>query len=152
MAKTFSTMVSLQNYVESACSKAVKETSNILVEKLKDLIQTRYYDLFDPNVYIRTEAFLRSAVANMIDSNTASIGIDEAFMDYQYPANYRLQDSTIGHWTGEDQANMAERGYHGTYYIHTDGHYWSEFVQWCDKNAISILRENLIKAGLTLSK
>ena len=152
MAKTFTTMVQLQNYIESACNIAVKKAADRLVEKLKDLIQTRYYDLFDPNVYIRTEAFLRSAVANMIGNNTASIGIDEAFMDYQYPANYKLQDSTMGHWTGEDQANIAERGYHGTYYIHTDGHYWSEFVERCNGNAVSILREELVKAGLTLSK
>lgn len=150
MAREFRTMVELQGSMENACAKAVERTANIMVEKLKDFIQTRYYDMFDPEVYIRTEKFLNSAVAYMLGNTTASIGIDDAFMDYQYPANYKLRDGSTGHWTGEDQAVMAEHGYHGTYYIRTEGRYWSEFIAWCDENVINILEEELRKQGLNI--
>lgn len=150
MAREFRTMVELQGYIESACTKAVEQAAYIIVEKLKDFIQTRYYDKFDPDVYIRTEKFLNSTVANMLGNTTASIGIDDAFMDYEYPANYNLRDGTTGHWAGEDQVNMAARGYHGTYYIQTEGRYWDEFIEWCDNNAINILEKELKKQGLNI--
>lgn len=62
--------------------------------------------------------------------------------------SYRLQDGSIGHWTGKDQAYMADAGFHGNSLIYRDGHFWSDFQEFCENNAINILKEELEKQGI----
>lgn len=158
--KTFTTMVQLENFIEQKCTIAVENAAKRLQEKLVEIIDNDYYDQYDPIYYKpRTFAFLKSAVSKMLNSKTASIGIDDEYFNYEYPARYMMFENgggtdrnVSGHWTGEDQVNMAASGYHGTYNIRTEGRFWESFIDYCNSNAVSILREELIKAGLTLSK
>lgn len=147
--------------LNKATEIAVEKTAKELMEKLKEFIQTEYYDLYEPLYYRpRTYMFLNSAVYKMLSGDTASIGIDDDYFDYNYPARYTSQSanenlanigqSYTGHWTGEDQAYAAEYGMHGNANIYTDGHYWSEFIEWCNSNCVALLRKNLIEQGVPL--
>ena len=150
----------LVNEINKRTEVAVKITSEKLCEKLKEIIQTKYYDEYPNPRYDRTYMFLNSAVAKMITDSTATIGIDDSYFDYEYSARYTSQsaDSNLskigqsydGHWTGEDQTFMASQGYHGSYYIHTEGKFWEEFLDYCNKNARNMLRDELRKQGVPI--
>ena len=127
---------------------AVENSANILLKKLQEYINEDYYNLYEPLFYSRTMEFYKSAVANMIEKSTATIGIDELYMSYQYPAKYNSFDSTSGHWTGEDQVYMADAGFHGNVNIYRDGHFWKDFEQYCEENSINILKSELRKQGI----
>lgn len=160
MAKVFSTTVQFQKMIEPLITKAVEKAAKRLQEKLVEIIDSEYYQQYDPEYYIpRSYAFLKSAVSKMIDSKTASIGIDDEYFNYEYPARYMMFENgggtarnVAGHWTGEDQVNMAAQGYHGSYYIRTEGRFWESFIDYCNANAVSILREELAKVGIKTVK
>jgi hypothetical protein len=146
--------------IEPLITKAVEKAAKRLQEKLVEIIDSEYYQQYDPEYYIpRSYAFLKSAVSKMIDSKTASIGIDDEYFNYEYPARYMMFENgggtarnVAGHWTGEDQVNMAAQGYHGSYYIRTEGRFWESFIDYCNANAVSILREELAKVGIKIVK
>ena len=150
MAIVIKNMNDLKKQVDAACNKAVENAAKILLEKLQEYIDEDYYNLYYPERYIRTKEFYRSAVANMIGKSTATIGIDELYMSYQYPAKYAYLDGTAGHWTGEDQVYMADAGYHGNFNIYRDGHFWKDFEKYANENAIDILKTELRKQGLNV--
>lgn len=150
MAPVIKNMKDLQNRINVACRKAVENASNIILNELQKYIKEDYYKIYSPECYKRTEAFYKSAVANMVGKSTATIGIDELYMSYQYPAKYTYLDGTDGHWTGEDQVYMADAGFHGNVNIYRDGHFWKDFERFCDENAINILKKELRKQGLNV--
>lgn len=158
--KVFSTMVQFQKMIEPLITKAVENTAKRLQEKLVEIIDSDYYAQYDPLYYKpRTYAFLKSAVSRMLDSKTASIGIDDEYFNYEYPARYMMFENgggtdrnVSGHWTGEDQVYMASQGYHGTYNIRTEGRFWESFIDYCEENAVLILREELAKVGIKTTK
>ena len=86
----------------------------------------------------------------MLGKSTATVGIDELYMSYQYPAKYTYLDGIAGHWTGEDQVYMADAGYHGNFNIYRDGHFWKDFEKYAKENAIDILKNELRKQGLNV--
>lgn len=160
MAKVFSTTVQFKKMIEPLITKAVENAAKRLQKKLVEIIDTEYYQQYDPEYYIpRSYEFLKSAVSKMIDSKTASIGIDDEYFNYEYPARYMMFENgggtarnVAGHWTGEDQVNMAASGYHGSYYIRTEGRFWESFIDYCNANAVLILREELAKVGIKTVK
>lgn len=158
--RTFTTMVSMENFIQGACAIAVENAAKRLQEKLVEIINDEYYDQYDPIYYIpRTYAFLKSAVSKMLNSKTASIGIDDDYFNYEYSAKYMMFENgggtdrnVSGHWTGEDQVNMASQGMHGSAEIQTEGRFWESFIDYCSDNAVSILREELTKQGIKTVK
>ena len=150
MATVIKNLNDLKKQVENACNKAVENAANILLKKLQEYIDEDYYKLYYPERYIRTKEFYRSAIANMIGKSTATVGIDELYMSYQYPAKYTYLDGTAGHWTGEDQVYMADASYHGNFNIYRDGHFWKDFENYANENAIDILKTELRKQGLNV--
>jgi hypothetical protein len=134
--KTFTTSVGLKNYIESKCTIAVENVAKRLQEKLVEIIDNDYYAQYDPLYYKpRTFAFLKSAVSKMLNSKSASIGIDDEYFNYEYSARYMMFENgggtdrnVSGHWTGEDQVNMSAQGYHGTYNIRTEGRFWESLL------------------------
>lgn len=158
--RTFTTIADLSTYVETKCTIAVEKAAKKLQEKLVEIIESEYYDQYDPVYYVpRTYEFLKSAVSKMLDSKTASIGIDREYFNYEYPARYMMFENgggtarnVSGHWTGEDQVQMASQGYHGSYNIRTEGRFWESFVDYCEANAVSILREELAKVGIKTTR
>jgi len=147
MAKTFTTMVGLTNYLESACEEAVKITCEMLLGKLQNLIMSEYYDSYDNQKYDRTYQFYRSAMTKMLSKNIGEIFMDASAMNYPF--------SGWGWgWTGEQQIEEGNKGIHGGWSTNESKshHYWSEFEEYCNQNAIKLLKQNLVAQGLTLSK
>jgi len=138
--KTFTTMVSMENYIQHMCTEAIRHAMQICVAKLREIIDEEYYDQYEPLVYSRTRSFYRSALATLLSPMSAEIAMNEDKMNY---GNY---------WDGETQLEMASRGYHGTAYIQTEGRFWQAFEEWMDDNAINVLKHELEKQGLKLSK
>lgn len=136
--RTFTTAVQLQNYLESACEKAVETACNRLLGTLQELIDTEYYDQFEPDYYKRTYQFWRAATMKMLNSNCGEIFMDKTAMNYG------------DYWNGECQLQFASRGYHGTTEIQTEGRFWQSFIDYCEENAVKILKEELRKQGLKI--
>lgn len=140
MAKTFTTMVGLQNYLESACEKAVENACNRLLGALQKLIDTEFYDVFEPDYYRRTYQFWNSAVTKMLNNNCGEIFMDKSKMNYN------------SFWTAEKQLQAANIGSHGGLVTdETKEHrFWEAFESYCDEHAVNILKEELVKQGLTV--
>lgn len=140
MAKVYSTFVALQKDIEVRTSKAVKIASTRLLGKLQELINSEFYDQYDPTRYQRTFQFYDSAVTEMLTSLSAEIFMDASLMQYK------------NDWTGETQIEAANQGIHGGWYTEESlrHKYWDVFEDYCDKNAVPILREELRKQDLTI--
>lgn len=136
MAKFFKTIIELQNYMKKTCAIAVENACNRLLGTLQELIESEYYSQFDPDFYSRTYQFWQSATTKMLNLNMGEIFMDESAMNYG------------DYWDGECQLEFASRGYHGTTAIQTKGRFWDSFVNYCENNAINILKEELIKQGI----
>lgn len=135
---TYRTYSALVNAMNKHINVAVENACNRLLGTLQELIDTEYYDQFEPDYYKRTYQFWKSATTKMLTKNCGEIFMDEDAMDY---GNY---------WDGECQLQFASRGYHGTTAIQTEGRFWSAFIDFCEQNASKILKEELIKQGLTI--
>lgn len=138
MAKTFTTLVSMEQYMNKACSKAVEKAAQRITDQLQYFIWDDYYALYSPISYDRSFQFLESAISKMVSSNTAEIYMDADSMSYN------------DYWDGETQINMASAGFHGTADIFRPGFFWKDFISWCDENAINILKEELAKQGINV--
>lgn len=136
--RTFVTKVDLEKYLKSACEKAVQTACNRLLGTLQMLIDSEYYDLFEPDFYHRTYQFWESATTRMLSKNCGEIFMDESRMDYG------------SYWTGEMQLLYASEGYHGSKEIRTDGRFWESFIEYCDRHAVRILKEELRKNGINV--
>lgn len=139
MSKTFSTTVSLKNYLESACNIAVQNACNRLLGTLQQLIDSEYYDVYDPVWYKRTYQFWESATVEMLSNTCGQIFMNPNAMHYTG-------------WSGEEQIRAANLGIHGGIItdITVEHRYWDKFVEYCDKNAVRILKEELKKQGLSV--
>ena len=139
MSKTFTTVVSLKNYVETQCNIAVQNACNRLLGVLQQLIDSEYYDVYDPVWYERTDQFWRSATTKMLTEACGQIFMNPDEMHYNG-------------WYGDEQIILANLGIHGGISTPTTlkHRYWDEFVRYCDDNAIKILKEELKKQGLSV--
>ncbi len=133
-------MVGLQNYLESACKKAVQNACNRLLGTLQELIDTEFYDVFEPDYYRRTYQFWDSAVTKMLNENCGEIFMDKTKMNYN------------SFWTAEKQLQAANIGSHGGWITdETKEHrFWEAFENYCDEHAVDILKEELGKQGLAI--
>lgn len=141
--KTFTTMVEMENFIESACARAVEITCNRLLSKLQDLIMSEYYDAYDNRTYDRTYQFYRSAMTKMLTTTMGMIFMDANAMDYPFSGRGWS-------WDGATQLEQANKGIHGGWATEDSKqhHYWDAFEEYCDKNAVSILRNELEKVGI----
>lgn len=141
--KTFTTSVQLQGYIEHICTEAIRKAAQRITAKLKETIDEQYYQDsgFYPNVYERTETFLKSATYTLLSGNSAQIFIDDESMHYS------------NGFSGLKVVNFAASSMHGSELYQTDTQdFWSAFLEWADNNIILILREELVAQGLKLSK
>ena len=144
--KTFSTMVSMENFIQGACTKAVQNTCELLLGKLQELIMSEFYDSYERETYISTFQFYESAMTEMLSDSMGMIFMDANAMDYPFS----------GHgwaWTGQQQLEAANIGSHGGWTTtESEQHrFWDAFEEWTDKNAIKILKQQLIAQGLKLA-
>ena len=145
--KTFSTMVQLKGFIQSACTKAVDNTCKLLLGKLQDLIMSEFYDVYDSETYSRTYQFYESAMTQMLSDSVGMIFMDANSMNYPFSGNGWA-------WSGQQQLEAANIGLHGGWSTDESRNhrFWDAFEEYCDKNAIKILKQQLIAQGLTLSK
>ena len=147
MAKTFSTTVQFQKMIEPLITKAVKNTCDTLLKKLQQLIDTEYYDAYDNETYTRTRQFYDSAITEMLSNSVGMIFMDANAMNYPFSGRGWA-------WSGQQQLESANQGIHGGWSTsESEQHrFWDAFEEYCEKNAIKILREELAKVGLKTVK
>lgn len=136
--KTFSTMVEFKKMIEPLITKAIDGASKKILDKLRDYIMEEYYDKYSPMVYSRTMQFYDSAKSMLLSPTSAQIYMDADSMNYG------------SYWDGETQLYMADAGFHGHASIFREGFFWKSFIEWCDENAVKILKEELKKQGLNI--
>ena len=86
-------------------------------------------------------------MTEMLTDSMGSIFMDANAMNYPFSGRGWA-------WTGQQQLEAANEGVHGGWSTSESlqHRYWDEFEEYCDKNAIKILRQQLIAQGLKLSK
>lgn len=136
-AKTFTTTVRFKYYLESACAKAVESVSKIVMDKLEEFIKEDFYNQYKPLFYTRTYSFLKSPKYNMLNKNSSKVFVDTDVMHY------------LG-ISGEDVAQMASYGFHGSLDIFRPGFYWTDFISWCDENVPTLMKNSLREQGLNV--
>ena len=135
MSRTFTTVVELQSGIESVCKTAVSEVAKIVCEKLQDLIYDDYYRQYIPKYYERTWQLFDAPEMNMLSSALAEVFLNTGKMNYE-------------NMTGKFIAELSSQGFHGSKKIETEGHYWDDFLEWCEKNIPSLLKTSLREQGL----
>jgi len=140
MAQVIKSISGLKKQVNTACSKAVENACNRLLGSLQEIIDTEFYDVFEPDFYKRTYQFWRSATIKMLNQNCGAVFMDKTAMNYN------------SFWTGEKQLLAANIGNHGGWITdETKEHrFWEVFTKFCKEHAIDILKEELRKQGLNI--
>ncbi len=137
-SKLFMTPVELKNYMQVLCDKAIENACNRLLGALQKIIIDEFYEIFEPDFYIRSYQFWKSATTDMLNKNIGVIFMDDTAMNYN------------SYWTGKKQLLAASIGSHGGWVTdETKEHrFWEVFEKYCAENAIQILKEELSNVGL----
>ena len=145
--KTFTTSVQLEGFIQSACAKAIKVTCERLLGTLQELIMSEFYDAYDNETYTRTFQFYQSAVTEMLTETSGMIFMNADMMNYPFSGRGWS-------WDGQTQLEAANQGVHGGWSTpeSESHHFWDAFEKWCDENAIKILKEELVKQGIVLTR
>lgn len=135
--KTYSALVSAMN---KNITIAVENACNRLLGSLQEIIDTEFYDVFEPDYYKRTYQFWRSATTKMLNQNCGEIFMDKTAMNYN------------SFWNGEKQLYAASIGSHGGWITdETKEHrFWEVFLDFCENNALIILKEELRKQHINV--
>ena len=135
--KTYSALVSAMN---KNITIAVENACNRLLGHLQQIIDTEFYDVFEPDYYNRTYQFWKSATTRMLNQNCGEIFMDKSAMNYN------------SFWTGEKQLYAASIGSHGGWITEeTESHrFWEVFLDFCENNALKILKEELRKQHINV--
>jgi len=141
--RVFTGVADIQLALEIMGNKAVENACNRLLGKLQEFIYTEYYDQFTPEQYRRTEQFYRSAMTEMLTHLLGQVFMNPDMMNYPW-------NETGWSWSGQQQIEAANIGSHGGWTTETSvqHRYWDKFVEYCNNNAITILKEELAKQGI----
>jgi len=147
MAKTFTSFIEMEQFIIPLINKAIQNTCDKLLNVLQDLIESEYYDSYENQTYTRTYQFFRSAMTEMLSETAGIIFMNPDAMDYPFSGRGWS-------WTGEQQIEEANKGIHGGWSTSESlqHHYWDAFEEYCDKNAVNILRSELAKVGIKTTK
>lgn len=137
--KTYSTLVSAMN---KNITIAVENACNRLLGSLQQIIDTEFYDVFEPDYYHRTYQFWKSATTKMLSQSCGEVFMDKSAMDYN------------SFWTGEKQLHHANIGSHGGWITNTtkEHRFWEVFTKFCEEHCTDILLEELRKQGLNIQR
>ena len=160
----FKSIKELENHILTKSEVAVE----LAQEKAAMIINhflTQFYNEFSPEWYARTEQLLRSLVKSEVRQTSngwvAEVYFDSSALDYstriipaQLSHSNKISNENTYHrnpWTDENTAWVLEIAMtgslpHGGY---ADGTaIWTESMRVLDKEAINILKEKLIQAGI----
>ena len=160
----FKSIKELENHILTKSEVAVK----LAQEKAAMIINhflTQFYNEFSPEWYARTEQLLRSLVKSEVRQTSngwvAEVYFDSGALDYstriipaQLSHSDKISNENTYHrnpWTDENTAWVLETAMtgslpHGGYVDGTA--IWTESMRVLDKEAINILKEKLIQAGI----
>ena len=94
--------------------------------------------MYDPIQYKRTNQLRDDAPSyEMLSKNMAKIFIDGDKLSYRDATGYEV-------------ANMASLGFHGNVNIFRPGFYWTDFIDWSNKNVPKMLKDELKLQGLNV--
>lgn len=127
----------LDNFFYKELNIVTENVAKIVRDKLEEYIKKEFYELYRPLFYDRTYMFLRSPKFNVLSPNSAQVFIDTDVMHY------------LG-ISGEDVANMASFGFHGSIDIFRPGYYWTDFIAWSEDNIPRLYKEELSKLGFNV--
>ena len=83
-------------------------------------------------------AILAVTTKEMMTDLCGRVFMDAGRMNYLEP-----------HWTGEVQLEAANNSVHGGVFV-GEGRYWDSFIEYCNANALNILKQELRKQGLNV--
>lgn len=141
MAKAFKTIIDVNNYIESACEKAIEIVAERMTNELESYIREDFYNQYRPRFYDRTYQLLKSPKYNMINSRSAEVFVDMNEIHY-------LIDDPAYNYDKTDIVKLASLGYHGTIDIFRPGMFWEDFVEWCNKNVPNLMKSALKSQGV----
>lgn len=141
MAKVFKTIIDVNNYIESACEKAIEIVAERMTNELESYIREDFYNQYRPRFYDRTYQLLKSPKYNMINSRSAEVFVDMNAIHY-------LIDDPAYNYDKTDIVKLASLGYHGTIDIFRPGMFWEDFVEWCNKNVPNLMKSALKSQGV----
>ena len=131
--RTYSALV---NEINKRVEKAIKIVAEKMVQQLRFYLIEDFYNLYDPVQYERSNQLRDDAPSyEMLSKNMAKIFIDGSKLKYRDATGYEV-------------ASMASLGFHGNINIFRPGFYWTDFVNWADKNVPNLLKEELKKQCL----
>lgn len=141
MANLIRNMNVLKKTVNVATNKAIQDTAKEAENELRKCIDDQYYKDpdFYPNIYERTEEFLRHATSQILLSNTAEIYVDIKGMHYK---------NNFSPWQVVKWASESKHG--ADYYQTSTTDFWTQFIDWCNTNLLNIFKKNLKKNGLNI--
>lgn len=148
----------LTKLLEKQAMIALKAVQDIIYKCIHESIQ-QYYSEYDPIRYNRSYRLLNSLVSTDIVKSgnmlSCEVKIDENYLNYTYVGN--PNEPRIPHYnpaTGLDVVMWANQKQHGG--LSNDSfniEFWDDAIDGSlggDEGIISLLKKNLIKAGLKL--
>ena len=120
---------------------SVENVAKIVCDKLREYIDEQYYHdpEFYPNIYKRTFAFLNSTAYEMLDKNSAKVGIDTSTMHYK------------NDFSAKQVVEYAKESMHGSPLYQTGTESFDDaFIEWADENVPLLLKSELLKQGLNV--
>jgi hypothetical protein len=106
---------------------------------------SEYYDSYDPTKYQRTFQFYESAMTEMLSKTCGQIFMNPDKMNYPFSGRGWS-------WDGATQIYEANQGSHGGWSTDESRkhRYWDSFEEYCEKNALKILKQELKSQGLEI--
>lgn len=133
--RTYSALV---NEINRRITIAIENVSKKMVEQLRFYLIDDFYNMYEPVQYKRTNQLRDDAPSyEMLSKNMAKIFIDSDKLNYRDATGYEV-------------ANMASLGFHGNINIFRHGFYWTDFIDWSNKNVPKILKDELKQQGLNV--
>lgn len=132
---TFNTLSEVEGHIKKCMSAALKTTAKVLRDELVKFIESDFYSMYSPKVYVRTYQLRNSPDFEVLSETVVEILINTGSMGYS-------TDS------GDYVASLAAQGYHGSPAIFREGFFWRDFLNYCGSNLISVYKTELQKQGL----
>lgn len=134
----YKTKKEFEEHIKTSMNMALKNTTNVLTNKLMEFIDIDFYQKYSPLKYSRTDQLKDSPKFHMLSESIVEILIDTDSMNYKYA-------------TGDYVALLASKGFHGNEYIFRKGYYWDDFISYCENNVVNIYKHELQKQGFNIS-
>jgi hypothetical protein len=141
--KTFTSMVQFEQYIDKAIQNAIIAAARRISFELRKIVYEQYYGdpQFLPKFYRRTFSFLDSASYELIGKGLAEVGINTDEMHY------------FNGFDPDTVVENASHSWHGSEKFATStADFWTVFEDWAEENALKILKEELVKQGLSISR